>query len=926
MDQILYFHGRIESLNANIFGQIDRTDDDILAKVSSAVAKFYVILRNIAAIVMLAGLIFTGIRILLSANIPTKKAQWLTYLQDWIIGMVLLIFSHIIMILIFEVAKAFVNALGDTIAGESLKWQLIAMMGGSFDSSSQLIALILYHWVQWQTIVFAIAYFKRYFWTCILTIFAPVMCVMYAFGQQTKQIYSNWLREYILNAFVQPFHMIVYTVLVGIPLGITSGGGWNWSYENTSEVAYALMGITMIRPAEKYLRRLFGMDKGIANMASYDSGKQVVDGAVKAVAAVAKTAAAIYTGGASAAAGAALSSGAGAAASGALGSAGSSLGGALGEASGDLGDAGNVLNEAGDTLGELGDGTGDSPWISEGWETDTQGRFLNPYNDEWYTEAELTAGRDLPSYMDQDDFSDGDIQALAQGIGEQTEKSGENGTSLNAANITIGSANVEMGVGDSLGQFGSLPLGAMGDDGQGMLGENGDGIAELEKEKKSLSSQQGNLTRRINALDKEEQKLLPSDDDWMYSAHMENGMEGNEDDPKEQRLRALREERAGLVSQRDGVIARKGEISDQISEMKENNSGENNTKQIPSQGNNSSVKGGSGNLSAGNITINASSVNLAGGKTDSNSNNGAIKAEVANKVEKDETITQKTEMSLDDGISLTGEIGDFGDIFKSLGGLEKIGELGVDLFEGLHSLTDGLYVDGTAPTNEWKSNAQWARGNIKEAGEKRKENIKIAQDNWANNKQNIKTMSDHYYVTKYLPEMKQKYGDTRPQGYIEAQAREKADTKAKNALKDMSAYVPYGVTDVKVAYQLYENANKNGLSPEQSIRNQAGYNKFNSNVQNVAQINLSTAFTRNDYTTVEQAIPNARTYYDAGYTNVNEMAWVEYMAEKLGRSPEFAMRVDETLRKNGKGSKISYNGKDADMKKVIDQINSHYGG
>ena len=101
-------------------------------------------------------------------------------------------------------------------------------------------------------------------------------------------------------------------------------------------------------------------------------------------------------------------------------------------------------------------------------------------------------------------------------------------------------------------------------------------------------------------------------------------------------------------------------------------------------------------------------------------------------------------------------------------------------------------------------------------------------------------------------------------------------------------------------------------------------NKFNNNAGNINSINVSGNFQRNDYTSVEAAIPNAKTYYDAGYTNVNEMAWVDYMAEKLGKSPEFAMKVDETLKRKGKAGKLSYNGKDGEMKKVIDQINSHY--
>ena len=693
------------------------------------------------------------------------------------------------------------------------------------------------------------------------------------------------------------------------------------------------------------------MDKGIANMASYDSGKQTITDTAKAIGKAVKTAVAVgatvMTAGAAAgaigAAGAASAAGGASSAAGALGSSGAA--GALGEAGGALEGAGGALGEAGDALGQLGQagdglgslGEGTPEWISDGWDTDSQGRFFNPYDEEWYTQDQLMAGSE-PTYMDQDDFSEADVMALKEGMKDGNEEtaeaalgSGQNleglaqnndkESMLSSANISIGSANVEMSAGGAFGALGGLQAGgtgAMGEIGEG----NEDGIEELEKERRSLTSQQGNLTRRINALGREEQQLLtPSEEEWMYGAHMENGMEGSEDEATNQRLHAIREERAGLMSQRDDIVSRKEEIGEQISTMRENRPqiAEGSTAGTGISYGAGQTTGNS-SISAGNITINASSVNMQGGDN--------IKT-VATIEKGTENATQSSEQKAPDDkgeISLEGAIdgASFGEIFKNLGGIEQLGNLANDLVDGAHSISAGLYVDGMAPTQEWNANSQWRRENIKEAGEKRKENVERAKDNWAHDKVNIKVMEEKYYKEKYLPEMQAKYGDSKPQGYIEAQAREKANERAKAALKDMSAYVQYGVTDVNLAYNLYENANNNGLSPEQSIRNMAGFNKFNSNAGNINSINVSGNFQRNDYTSVEAAIPNAKTYYDAGYTNVNEMAWVDYMAEKLGKSPEFAMKVDETLKKKGKGGKLTYSGKDAEMKKVIDQINSHY--
>lgn len=889
------FRGEIKSFNANIFRYADGGDRDILTNVTKAVARFYVMLRDIAAVVMLGGLIFTGIRILLSANVPTKKTQYLMMLQDWLIGMGLLIFSHIIMILIFTMTDALVNALSISMGG-GIKWQIIKQMGGSFDSNTQIIALVLYHWINILLIIFAIAYFKRFFWTCILVVFAPIMCVMYAFGQQTKQIYGNWLKEFVTNAFVQPFHLIVYTVLITFPMEIANGSTWTWSWNNGTEMTYCLMAMTMIRPAEKYLRRMFGMDKGIANMASYDSGKKTITDIGKAAVAVAKTAIAIKTGGASAMLGKGLG---GAAANLATKNAGNVMGG--------LTDAGKSLNEAGDALGKLGDGAnganganglgkGDSTpeWISDDWQKDSQGRYLNPYNDEWFTEDELNAGRSLPGYMDQDDFDQSDVKSLTDGMkdglkdGTNDDNKDEDNKEKNATEIADYIANQELQTGIGLSDKDFLANDAI----QAVLQE------EFGEEKlKDFNDIMG-----INS-----GKELPEDPKEFMKSLRENSEAKDQNMTDDEVAKAVGSDSVA------GLLKDAGYDQDKINEY------------LGTEG------GANGNsMNVNDLTINANSVNMEGDgiKTiGDGSFEGDANIEGDANAEGDAN-SEQDKGKKDDGISLEGaenlDISAW-DVFEARGGLEDIGTLFADITDGFHNISSGMYIDGDAPTNEWNENSKWVRGNIEESRKKRKENMDREKENWANNKGNIKTMSDMYYKDE-LQKAQVKYGKTKPQSYIEAEAREKSDTKAKAALKDMSAYVEFGVKDVDLAYKLYQNANNGAFSPEQSIKNYAGYEKFKNDSGNVASINNSGLYQSNNYTTVEAAIPNAKQYYDAGYTNVNEMGWVNYMAERLGKSPEFAMQVDETLKKKGKGGKLTYSGKDADMKKVIDQINSHYGG
>lgn len=317
------FQGKIGLLDANFF----QADDvgkalngfSLTYTIKLAIAEIYVVLRNLCAVIMLGGLIFVGIRILLTSNHPEKQAQWKSILTDWLIGLVLLIFVHILMIGIFYISDTITFVLAKTLVGSgSMNSELISKCADSWDSAEQIICLFMLGYLIYLTVIYAIAYFKRLFWVALLIVFAPVMALMYSFGRATKQIFGQWLKEYMMIVLIQPYHMLVYTVLVSLPLamvGSTTGAGptgvTSW-LGNTFTLIYALGAMSFIKPAEKYMRGLFGMDKSAAaSHASYESGKKTLDTGIKTVATIA---AAVGTAGAASAAmgaGGMLSSGAG---------------------------------------------------------------------------------------------------------------------------------------------------------------------------------------------------------------------------------------------------------------------------------------------------------------------------------------------------------------------------------------------------------------------------------------------------------------------------------------------------------------------------------------------------------------------------------------------------------------------------------------
>lgn len=59
-----------------------------------------------------------------------------------------------------------------------------------------------------------------------------------------------WFKEYVFNIIIQPFHLIIYTVLVSSAIELA-----------TSSMIYAIIAIYFVIPAEKLLRKFFGFDK-----------------------------------------------------------------------------------------------------------------------------------------------------------------------------------------------------------------------------------------------------------------------------------------------------------------------------------------------------------------------------------------------------------------------------------------------------------------------------------------------------------------------------------------------------------------------------------------------------------------------------------------------------------------------------------------
>lgn len=58
-----------------------------------------------------------------------------------------------------------------------------------------------------------------------------------------------WFREYVFNVLIQPFHLLIYTIIVGAAIELA-----------TTSLIYAVVAIYFLIPAEKLMRKFFGFD------------------------------------------------------------------------------------------------------------------------------------------------------------------------------------------------------------------------------------------------------------------------------------------------------------------------------------------------------------------------------------------------------------------------------------------------------------------------------------------------------------------------------------------------------------------------------------------------------------------------------------------------------------------------------------------
>ena len=260
------FSGNVAGLDINFInpntysGQKESTASEL----QPVIASWYVALRNLSIVGLLSVLVYVGIRIIISST-ASDKAKYKQMFTDWLIALCLLFFLHYIMSFTLTLTESIAQAIGgngsdtytiDVVGKGAFDTNLLgaARFKTQYDDFGQKIAyLIMYLALVYYTCMFTFFYLKRLLMMAFLTLIAPLVALTYPIDKMNDgkaQAFDSWLKEYVFNALIQPFHLIIYTIFVGSAMSFAS-----------NNIIYMIAALGFIMPAEKILRKFFGFEK-----------------------------------------------------------------------------------------------------------------------------------------------------------------------------------------------------------------------------------------------------------------------------------------------------------------------------------------------------------------------------------------------------------------------------------------------------------------------------------------------------------------------------------------------------------------------------------------------------------------------------------------------------------------------------------------
>ena len=242
------------------------------------IAMWYYVLRFIATAILLAILFYIGTRMAIS-TVADEKAKYKKMIVDWVVSLALLYLLHYIIVFVITLNAQLVQMLSD-FADEDLNfgWLIAGLLGQSVNPLSGIggwAALILFTVFVWQTVKFFIMYVKRMITIGFLILISPLITITYSVdraGDQKAQALNTWLKEFIYNVLIQPFHCVLYLSFAQVAFSTIIKSDTDTMFEllgqslifwddGIGNLFFAVLCLAFVNSGEKIVREIFGFNK-----------------------------------------------------------------------------------------------------------------------------------------------------------------------------------------------------------------------------------------------------------------------------------------------------------------------------------------------------------------------------------------------------------------------------------------------------------------------------------------------------------------------------------------------------------------------------------------------------------------------------------------------------------------------------------------
>ena len=244
------------------------------------VAIWYYSLRNLSAVILLLILVYVGIRMVIS-TVAEEEAKYKKMFKDWVVSFVLLFLMHYLMIGIIEINKILVTILANAEEPNSYWGSYMQDIAGEVFKASFVkghAALIIYTIMIVITILYLFTYIKRMLTVAFLIIISPLITITYSIDKMKdnrSQAFDTWLKEFVYNILIQPFHCIIYIVFIKTALELLN------TSQTMSAAILAIVMIVFMHKAEDIIKQVFNfqsssLGKAVANAALVTTGLSMI--------------------------------------------------------------------------------------------------------------------------------------------------------------------------------------------------------------------------------------------------------------------------------------------------------------------------------------------------------------------------------------------------------------------------------------------------------------------------------------------------------------------------------------------------------------------------------------------------------------------------------------------------------------------------